>query len=152
MRTHCRHHHRSQWLLQLQHPLLGGTDNDQTVSTTSGSTSCSSVPLPSNTTTTGAVATAEPQTKESSRTYLCCLFNARSVVNKLYELQQLLYVEKYDLVFITETWLHSDITNGLLDPWGIYTVYRKDRYGSQPFLCTEICTLLRLLLTIRSIV
>ena len=42
----------------------------------------------------------------------------------------MLYVEKYDLVLITETWLHSDITNGLLDPRGIYTVCRKDRNGS----------------------
>ena len=48
----------------------------------------------------------------------------------MYELQQLLYIEKYDLVFITETWLHGDITDGLLDPRGMYTVYRKDRSGS----------------------
>jgi len=75
------------------------------------------------TTTTGTdTATAEPQTKERSRTYLCCLFNARSIVYKLYALQQLLYVKKYDLVYVTEMWLHSDIANGLLDP-GPYTPF-----------------------------
>jgi len=90
-----------------------------------------SVPLLTTTTTTSTgTTTAEPQTKGSSRTYLRCLFNARCVVNKLYEFQQLLCVKKYDLVFIIETWLHSNLANRLLDPRAIYTVYRKDRSGS----------------------
>jgi len=46
----------------------------------------------------------------------CCLLNARSVVNKLPELHYLLYFSNYDILLITEFWLHAGITNGLLDP------------------------------------
>jgi len=55
------------------------------------------------------------------------LFNARSVANKLSELQHLLYCDNYDIMFITETWLHDDIPNGLLDPKLSYNIIRKDR-------------------------
>ena len=60
----------------------------------------------------------------------CCLLNARSIVNKTHELHYLLYRLKYDFIFITETWLHSEISSGLLDPQSEYCVLRKDRVGS----------------------
>ena len=57
----------------------------------------------------------------------CCLFNARSIVNKLSELHQILYVDNYDTVFVTETWLHEEICNGMLDPSLRYNIVRRDR-------------------------
>ena len=60
----------------------------------------------------------------------CCILNARSIVNKLPELHYLLYNNNYSVICITETWLHSEITNGLLDPQAIYHIIRKDRVGS----------------------
>ena len=59
--------------------------------------------------------------------FRCCLFNAQSVVNKLRELHHILYANNYDIVFITESWLHADIGMGLLDPESVYHVVRKDR-------------------------
>ena len=55
------------------------------------------------------------------------MFNAQSVVNKLCELHHILYSCNYDIVFITESWLHADISMGLLDPESAYCVLRKDR-------------------------
>lgn len=67
----------------------------------------------------------------TSRSCLCCVFNARSIVNKLCELHYVLYSENYDIVCITETWLHSNKNSGLLDPRQQYHITRKDRSGSQ---------------------
>jgi len=44
-----------------------------------------------------------------------CLFHARSVVNKVSELQQMLCTGNYDMLFITETQLHTEIPSCLLD-------------------------------------
>jgi len=44
------------------------------------------------------------------------MFNAQSVVNKLSELHHILYTNNYNIVFITESWLHAGIDMGLLDP------------------------------------
>ena len=38
----------------------------------------------------------------------------------------MLYVD-CECLFITESWLHADISNGLIDPNGQFTVIRKDR-------------------------
>ena len=57
----------------------------------------------------------------------CCLLNARSVVNKLPELHYLLYFSNYNIILITESWLHAGITNGLLDSDNKFTVMRCDR-------------------------
>ena len=54
-------------------------------------------------------------------------FNARSIVNKLPELYSLLYNDKCHCVAITETWLNSNIPDGLLDPEGKYHIFRCDR-------------------------
>jgi len=60
----------------------------------------------------------------------CCLFNARSIVNKIHELHQLLYFDNYDVLLVTETWLHCDVNSGLLDPCSLYRVVRNDRVDS----------------------
>ena len=61
----------------------------------------------------------------------CFLCNARSVVNKLDELHQLLYSGGHDIVFVTESWLHSGVTDGLLDPDCKFRIFRKDRTNSR---------------------
>jgi len=38
-----------------------------------------------------------------------------------------MYVVKFDIIAITETWLHDSIANGLLDPESLYHIIRKDR-------------------------
>jgi len=55
------------------------------------------------------------------------MFNAHSVVNKVLELHQYLYCEIYDMLFITETWLTTEISLGLLDLQFHYHILRKDR-------------------------
>ena len=57
----------------------------------------------------------------------CYLTNARSIVNKLRELHYLMYVAKFDIIAITETWLHDNVANGLLDPESLFNIVRKDR-------------------------
>jgi len=61
----------------------------------------------------------------------CTLFNARSLLNKLPDLHSVLYSGNYDCVFVTESWLNTDITDGFLDPDQQYTALRADRviYG-----------------------
>ena len=70
----------------------------------------------------------------------CYLFNAHSIANKLFELHNLLYVENYNFVFITESWLNSDITVALIDPHALYSVIRKDRIGARG---GGVCALIR---------
>ena len=57
----------------------------------------------------------------------CVLFNARSLRNKLSELHLMLYHDNPSLVFVTESWLDSSITDGMIDPQGLYCVYRRIR-------------------------
>ena len=54
-------------------------------------------------------------------------------MNKLPELYELLYsdTDKFDVLCITETWLHCGVTSGLLDPHSAYSVLRKDRNASK---------------------
>jgi len=53
--------------------------------------------------------------------------NARSLCNKLAELYCVLYNDQIDILFVTESWLHPGIPNGLLDPNGKYNIVRRDR-------------------------
>jgi len=53
--------------------------------------------------------------------------NARSIVNKLCELHYLMYGSCYDCIFVTESWLTSSLSNGLIDPHNKFTVLRGDR-------------------------
>jgi len=57
------------------------------------------------------------------------MFNAQSVANKLLELHFIMYNDDYDCIVITETWLHTGICDGAIDPRGLYSVIRKDRVG-----------------------
>ena len=62
------------------------------------------------------------------------LINARSLVNKLPELHFLLYDKTYgshDCICVTESWLHADLLDGLLDPLSNYDIFRNDRQYSR---------------------
>ena len=56
--------------------------------------------------------------------YYC---NARSIKNKLSDLHGLLYMSDYNVIALSETWLLPQLTDAIIDPRGLYTVYRKDR-------------------------
>jgi Reverse transcriptase (RNA-dependent DNA polymerase)/Endonuclease-reverse transcriptase len=53
--------------------------------------------------------------------------NVRSMMNKLSEVHDVLYNGNHDIVAITETWLSDKVCNGLIDPRGLYELYRCDR-------------------------
>ena len=52
-------------------------------------------------------------------------------MNKISELYDILYNAVPDCVFISESWLHADICDGLLDPKSEYVVLQKDRCGNR---------------------
>lgn len=54
------------------------------------------------------------------------LANARSVVNKLEEVQNVVVAVPYDVAVVTESWLHSDIPDECVQIDG-YSCYRDDR-------------------------
>ena len=59
----------------------------------------------------------------------CHLINARSLSNKLPDLHDLLYNSSphIDILFVTESWLTSSISDGVLDPQNRYNIFRHDR-------------------------
>jgi len=59
------------------------------------------------------------------------LFNAQSIGNKLVELQYIMYHDVYDCICITESWIHSSICDGAIDPRREYLIVRKDRLGNK---------------------
>ena len=64
---------------------------------------------------------------KSVRSKLNCVYmNARSVVNKLRELELFLLTECPNILGITETWLHSEIEDAEICFSG-YKLFRKDR-------------------------
>jgi Reverse transcriptase (RNA-dependent DNA polymerase)/Endonuclease-reverse transcriptase len=68
----------------------------------------------------------------------CCLLNARSIANKLQELHIILYGNIYDIVLITESWLHPGIPSGLLDPESKFHVFRRDRSSRGGGVCVFV--------------
>ena len=48
-------------------------------------------------------------------------------MNKIPEFHQLLYCGKYDILCVTETWLHDGVNSGLLDPLCRFNIIMKDR-------------------------
>jgi len=50
--------------------------------------------------------------------------------NKTTELHELLYNNDFNIIAVTESWLSSNISNGLLDPQGAFHVLRRDRTGT----------------------
>jgi len=59
--------------------------------------------------------------------YYC---NCRSLRNRLVELHDLLYNAGVNILWFTETWLNEYTTNGMLDPRGLFHIYRHDRPGN----------------------
>ena len=57
----------------------------------------------------------------------CVLLNARSLRNKLSELHALLKCSRPEILIVTESWLDSSVSDGVVDPTGAYTIYRHDR-------------------------
>ena len=59
-----------------------------------------------------------------------CMFNARSIVNKTAYLKSFIQQNKYNLIFIVETWLNKLLDNfdSLICPHS-YNIIRKDRHN-----------------------
>jgi hypothetical protein len=58
------------------------------------------------------------------KVYYC---NAQSIRNKISDLHDILYLTDFNVVALSETWLIPQFTDGLLDPKGLYNIYRRDR-------------------------
>ena len=69
----------------------------------------------------------------------CVLLNARSIVNKLPDLNNLLSISTLGLICITESWLNSSITDCLISNGHNYSIFRKDR--SPPMRGGGVCVL-----------
>lgn len=59
----------------------------------------------------------------------CFLFNARSLANKLHHLHLFLSSYEPDLLFVTETWFSSEISDSEVSADSPYKLFRKDRKG-----------------------
>ena len=55
----------------------------------------------------------------------CVLINARSIVNKLHDLDNLLSTSNLGLICITETWLNPSINDSLLCNGHNYSILEK---------------------------
>lgn len=55
-----------------------------------------------------------------------CLLNCRSLVSKLLSLNSYVYLSKFEIYCLVETWLNDSIFNNEVIPSG-YSLYRKDR-------------------------
>jgi hypothetical protein len=71
----------------------------------------------------------------------CKYFNAQSLRNKLSSFHDLLYGSDFNIICITESWLCKNFSNGLLDPRGLYTIFRRDRISTFP--AGGVCILIR---------
>ena len=60
----------------------------------------------------------------------CVLLNARSLKNKLCEFNSLLS-DNYMAVSVTESWLDSSVTEGMIDTSGKYSLHSNDRLTRQ---------------------
>ena len=67
---------------------------------------------------------------ENNSKFNCIYLNARSIVNKIKELELLVLSENDDIVAITETWLNATILDSELNIDG-YTLLRKDRIDNK---------------------
>ena len=55
-----------------------------------------------------------------------CVFNCRSLINKLSSFQSFVYSSDFTFVCLTETWLGDHVSDGEILPNG-FVLYRKDR-------------------------
>ena len=66
--------------------------------------------------------------------------NAQSIKNKLSDLHDILYSFAFKVILFSETWLIPNLSNAMLDPRGLYSIFRKDRdnrFGGG--VCIFIC-------------
>lgn len=70
----------------------------------------------------------------------CCYFNVQSVVDKLCKLHNILYSDKHDYIFISESWLQDIISNSLLSPRTEYNIDHKDSDGKR---CGGVCAFIK---------
>jgi hypothetical protein len=75
----------------------------------------------------------------------CFYCNAQSLKNKLIELNDILFAGNYNIVCFSESWLAPIVTDGLLDPSGQYTIYRKDRRDMAVFAFLSLTLFYQLL-------
>jgi len=68
----------------------------------------------------------------------CSLLNARSVCNKLVELNHFLSTSSIDILLLTESWLSSSYSSSLLADLSNYSVLRKDRLHTGGGVCAII--------------
>ena len=62
------------------------------------------------------------------RDFVATLYcNCRSLLPKLDELILINSVDKFDTIFLTETWLHSNITDRVVNIQN-YSIFRHDRH------------------------
>ena len=66
--------------------------------------------------------------------------NVRSVKNKLLELHEILYALDFNIIVLTESWLSPLLSNGILDPKGLFNIYRKDRAHGYCDVCIFVST------------
>lgn len=65
--------------------------------------------------------------KSQSHKLSCIYFNARSLRNKLEVLDGLVISDNYDIIFITETWFDSTVSNAQFSYNQTYNIERTDR-------------------------
>jgi exonuclease III len=58
---------------------------------------------------------------------LLSVFNARSLNNKLPDLHYLLRSQEFDVLCVTETWLHESVLNSTILDGSPYSLFRSDR-------------------------
>ena len=62
--------------------------------------------------------------------YRCLYLNARSIVNKMNELEVVVELSKPDIIGITESWATEDVSNSELEIKG-FAMFREDRKGAK---------------------
>jgi hypothetical protein len=70
--------------------------------------------------------TAPAHVQLSTNNLKCVFTNARSLVNKMCELEKLVHDCKPDIIGIVETWGRDNVTDQVFTIQG-YTLYRRDR-------------------------
>ncbi|CAB3985999.1 Hypothetical predicted protein [Paramuricea clavata] len=90
-----------------------------------------------NSTSSGNVGSRKQNTEQKDSSLFCMDMNARSLrktfltqenrqISNMFKFQELVYSESIDLMFVTETWFNSNISDREILPIG-YDIYRTDR-------------------------
>lgn len=106
-------------------PTLSSGVSPDDVSLSPGSPDIS-LTIPNPTLTTSASLTQSTHPVSSADVFSVCLWNSRSLVNKLRNFQSFVYSSSFQVFALTETWLSPFILSGEVIPSG-FTVYRHDR-------------------------